>query len=97
RMGDSRAIRSKRFHRRVNAEIAVRAVGVLPALMPIKRRFYPRITGAKKLQALLDPRRFADSARWRRGKRKFAGRPLRNHDRLVRIEAAHFLVRPVDQ
>src|SRR4029453_3258358 len=42
-MGDSRAIRSKRFHRRIHAEIAVRAVGVLPALVPVKRCFDPRI------------------------------------------------------
>src|SRR6266404_4048785 len=96
-MGDSRAIRSKRFHRRIHAEIAVRTVGVLPALVPVKRCFYPRITGAKQVQTLFEPRRFANSAGWRRGKRKFAGRPLRNHDGLVRVETAHFLVRPVDQ
>src|SRR6266700_5029264 len=96
-MGDSGVIRSKRFHRRIDAEIAVRAVGVLPALVPVKRCFDSRITGAKQVQTLFDPRRFADSAGWRCGKRKFAGRPFRNHDGLVRIETAHFLVRPVDQ
>src|SRR6266550_2289815 len=96
-MGDARAIRSKRFHRGIHAEIAVRAVGVLPALVPVKRCFDPRITGAKQVQTLFDPRRFADSAGGGRGKRKFAGRPFRNHDGLVRIKTAHFLVRPVDQ
>src|SRR6476620_6515478 len=68
-MGDSRAIRSKRFHRRIHAEIAVRAVGVLPTLVPVKRCFDPRITVAKQVQALFDPLRFADSAGWRCGKR----------------------------
>src|SRR5438094_1092346 len=82
-MGDSRAIRSKRFDRGIHPEIAVRAVGVLPALMPVERCFDSRITGAKQVQTLFDPRRFADSAGWRCGKRKFAGRPFRNHDGLV--------------
>src|SRR5206468_12379220 len=58
-MRDSRAIRSERFHRGIHAQIAVRAIGVLPALVPVKRRFESRITGAEKFQTLVDPRRFA--------------------------------------
>ena len=54
-MGDSLAIRSKRFYRRIHAEVAVRAVGILPALVPVNRCFDPRITGAKLVQTLFDP------------------------------------------
>src|SRR5437773_12134674 len=96
-MGDYQAICSKRFRRSIHAEIAVRTVGVLPALMPVKRRFDSRITGAKKFQTLVDPRRFANRAGWGRGKRELAGRPFCNHDGLMWIETTHFLIRPVNQ
>jgi len=96
-MRDSLAICSKRFHRRIHAEIAVRTIGVLPALVPVKRRFDPRIARAKKLQTLLNPCRFAHGARLCRRERELAGRPLRYHDGLVRIEPAHFLIGPVNK
>ncbi len=63
--------------------------------MPVKRRFDPWISRAKKLQTLLDPCRFADGTGRGRGQREFTSRPLGNHDRLVRIEPAQLLIRPV--
>src|ERR1041385_3850491 len=96
-MRDALAVRSKRLHRRIYAQVAVRAVGVLPPLMPVKRCFEARITGTEQFQPLLDPRWFADSARRSSGKRKLDSRPFRNHDGLERIKTAHFFVWPVNQ
>src|SRR5262245_26611830 len=82
RMRDSLAIRSQRFHRRIHTQVAVRAVGILPTLVPVKRRFNSRVPRAEKLQALLDPRRLAHGTRFCRCERELASRPLGNHDGL---------------
>ncbi len=90
-MGDSRVIRSKRFHRRIDAEIAVRAVGILPALVPVNGCLNARITSAEKIEALFDPFTFVA------GTREFAGRPFGDHDRFVRIKPGDFFIRPINQ
>src|SRR6266446_3480446 len=47
RMRDPLAIGVEGFDGRIDAQVAVRAVGVLPALVPVNRRFKPRILRAK--------------------------------------------------
>src|SRR5262249_7293450 len=96
-MRDAQPIRSQRFHRRIHSQAAVRAIRVLPALVPVKRRFYAWIASAKKLQTLLDPSWFTHGAGAGRGERKSACRPCRNHDGPVRIDTTHLLICPVDQ
>ena len=94
-MRDSLAIRSQRFHGRIDPQIAIGPVGVLPALMPVKRGFDSRIARAEELQRLLDPFRFAHCFAIGSRQREFAGRPLGNHYRLMRIKPADLLIRPV--
>src|SRR5439155_13506452 len=62
--------------------------------VPVNRSFNAWITRAKKVEALFDPLSLPDTGLVDR-KRKFAGRPLGDHDWLRRIEAAHFPVRPI--
>src|SRR5207244_11436945 len=82
--------------RRIYAHVAVRAVSVLPALVPVYCGLDARITRAKHLESLFNPIGFAESAAFRR-MWKFTGRPFRNHDRLLWIKSAHFLIRPIYQ
>src|SRR5262249_33936232 len=90
------AIRLERFHRRVHAQVAIRSIRVLPALVPINRRFDARITRTKQLESLTDPLGLTNATALSRVW-KFAGRPFGNHDWFMRIEPGHFLVRPVYQ
>ena len=46
-MRDPLAIGVEGFDGRIDAQVAVRAVSVLPALVPVNRRFNPRILRVK--------------------------------------------------
>src|SRR6266446_6509478 len=70
-MRDPLAIGVEGFDGRIDAQVAVRAIGVLPAFVPVNRCFNPRIARAEKFQALFDPLRFPYSAAFGR-MRKFA-------------------------
>ena len=68
----------------------------MPALVPINRSFNTRITRAEKIEALFDPFGLPHAG-FINIVREFAGRPFRDHDWFLRIEPAHFLIRPVNQ
>src|SRR5439155_13210448 len=52
---DACAVRVQRFHRRIDPQVAVRPIGILPPLMPIDGSLDARVTRAEKLKALFDP------------------------------------------
>ncbi len=83
--------RKKSNYRGVHAQVAVRAVGILPALVPVNGCLNARITSAEKIEALFDPFTFVA------GTREFAGRPFGDHDRFLRIKPGDFFIRPINQ
>jgi hypothetical protein len=96
RVRDPFAIGSQCFDRRIHTQIAVRSIGVLPALVPVNCGFDARKTRAKQLKSLRYPLGLANAAAISRVW-KFAGCPFGNHDRFMRIESGDFLVGPVYQ
>src|SRR6266550_8614885 len=96
RIRDAFAIRPQRFYGRVHTQVALRSIGVLPALMPVNRRLNARITHAKQRKSLRNPLGFANPTSFRRV-RELARRPFGDHDWLMRVEPGYFLVGPVHQ
>src|SRR5215468_12683020 len=70
-------ISPERFHGRVHAEIAVRTIGVLPALVPVNRSLDAGIPCAKHRKSAPDPFGLANPTALS-GVRKFASRPFGN-------------------
>src|SRR3954466_9495790 len=61
RIGDAFAIGFKRFHGRIDPQIAVSLIGVLPALVPVDRSLYSRIPRPEHFERLRYPGRLQHS------------------------------------
>src|SRR5205085_8014780 len=90
-IGHTFAISLQRFDGRVHSKVAIISFFILPALVPVDSSLDSRIPRAKQFQSLLNP--FGFVARMR----ELSGAPLCNHNWLIWVDAAHLLVRPVDQ
>src|SRR4051812_40558565 len=90
-MGDTVPVSVQRLDGRINPEIAVGLILILPALVPVNCRFDARITGPEQIEPFLNPGTLV-AGLW-----KLTSSPFGNHDWLRWIKSRYLLVRPINQ